>query len=1829
MTADYSFLDEFDTDTPKKKSSDKYAFLDELATDYSFLDELNQPTEKKSNDNIKGKKPTAKEKVRDFFKAPAEAPESIAKDYQELYPNIAQNVKDYFSSLAEPIKPEEQTEIAGVKFNPVLKTLYQNIANGKFGEDIVKQMQSGGFAGAPAATKEIAKKTATDLAVIGAVEAAFVPILGAAAASTVAPRILTSFAHLTQAATTGAGLTVANSLVENGELPTLDEVVENGLEWVAIDAAMQALTHGGSAAHEFTQAIRKIAKEDNIPVSKVLGNLWDASKNWIKRTFGRAVKPDEILPEDALVLYNQAKETELDITPKKKPPEKPKIPYEEPLKIEHKEQVVPVKPDEEIKTEAPAKEKKPTAKAKPAPVEPKPEAAPKKKLEKPIAKDKGPLVSYKGTVFKTSRGSTYEIGENGSTTRYKAYRPEHGFDQGPKTPSEKTFFIDKDQMNKLDVFATKGDGSKKIFTYPDGKIGVMYTSGPNKGKVIERSIVQPHPTPKLDLYPLEIWENGEVAHFGNKIIDINVVEAADKKTTFKKLIDLIPDISSETIKERIKFYKKGLQKGDVHTVEYINALELELHNRKLGKISKLDVTPAGLQKQKEYILDKVDDALAHPPTSEKIHIDVPGDGEFNIINTPKALETFRNRIEKKWPTKALPSLQKTYKKPNARKTDRVSTIEKQNAKILDEFNRVKAEYDIEWHKDKRNQSKVDELHSKMVKLNEKYMANNEKIEKIAKIKESDVLSSKKATAPTAKKKGVRFPRPAASRHLPPQIGKEQAVSRSKIIQLFRDAFQDPIRIGKMGRRARTSAGFHKLWPRVTRLLKDNDVETAAHEIGHNLHGVLYGGKATNLTQMNANVHAALKPYLNELKPLSGYEPYDMEGFAEFTRMYVTNPTAAKQQAPNFYAKFEADLDAMQPKLKNALLEARDYYSKWLNATPESRISAHKVSGQQTFMERVWDKATNSFDLDKFLTNFSDDLFHAKRLVSEAFDIPLNQVENFKHEDNVYRAARLLKSAVNKGEVFLTYETFDPITLEKTGESLKAILDELKIPEELEEFENYLIAKRAIEKHGQGIKTGIVHSDAVYYVKKYEPTYFDLAQRFYAYCNHLLDYAQKCQLLSLQSLNRIREKNMFYAPFLRHKGKQKGFASGSGRMQAKQPIKRMKGGEGDIISPFESIIKLTYEITTNSEKNLVALMLARVATQKGAGRLVEHVPVPMKLKGKVLGGQVATELAKTFETNGLQDLIEYDANGKLELRQDILDAMPEVFLSFGPGKYRAGENIITYFQDGKPRYLEVTPELYEMWTKGTSPYEANLIIKLMSIPVKTLRAGAILNPKFMMKNIVRDTWGSYIFTRYPKNFVNPINAFIETLYEPLAGLAHAAKKDALYVLFLKSGGGMSSLVSLDLHSVALKMEDLRDGKGMKSLLHMLRVMGELSEEANRLAEFARALQVEEDTRLGKEISAFAARDLSIDYAKIGLLVKSLNQVSAFTNATIQGGTKLFRTMSNPKTRQDFIIRCLQMIVLPSLVLAWYNKDDKRIEEIPRKERDFNLCFFVGNTLVKIPVPFEPGVISNGLTQRMYEYMIKHDPDAFEGFFGSVAEAMLPNFIATLEIPLIETYANKSFFTGGRIIPADKERLISRLQYNRFTSHTARLIGRAVSYMVGPDTTSKAASPAVIDHFIKSYTGGLGSLVVNIADEALEKLGLVVPGEKTDRTIIEKLGLDAFTSRYPRASSKSIEEFYDLYGDFKARATSIKYEQKVGGDESEHAALMERTDNLYDAKSLDKAYRAIQRCQKAINSIHRNPEITAEEKQQLTDQLYLDMTAFARAAVENIKEHRKNK
>lgn len=147
-----------------------------------------------------------------------------------------------------------------------------------------------------------------------------------------------------------------------------------------------------------------------------------------------------------------------------------------------------------------------------------------------------------GITFKTSKGSSYTLHSDGSTTRNKAARPEHPGDHGLQTKSEKTYFLSPEETEKLDALQLQYPKTKLI--NKDGYIAVQQIEGANAGKIIKDTVVKAKKSPEVGDTPLEIWDDGNSHHFGNKITEIS--EGAPKEATQMRIERLDP---------KSKFYK--------------------------------------------------------------------------------------------------------------------------------------------------------------------------------------------------------------------------------------------------------------------------------------------------------------------------------------------------------------------------------------------------------------------------------------------------------------------------------------------------------------------------------------------------------------------------------------------------------------------------------------------------------------------------------------------------------------------------------------------------------------------------------------------------------------------------------------------------------------------------------------------------------------------------------------------------------------------------------------------------------------------------------------------------------------------------------------------------------------------------------------------------------------------------------------------------------------------------------------------------------------------------------------------------------------------------
>lgn len=527
--------------------------------------------------------------------------------------------------------------------------------------------------------------------------------------------------------------------------------------------------------------------------------------------------------------------------------------------------------------------------------------------------------------------------------------------------------------------------------------------------------------------------------------------------------------------------------------------------------------------------------------------------------------------------------------------------------------------------------------------------------------------------------------------------------------------------------------------------------------------------------------------------------------------------------------------------------------------------------------------------------------------------------------------------------------------------------------------------------------------------------------------------------------------------------------------ARSPVKKIKGSELEIQDPIESIIKNTYRIMDISERNTIARDVAKL----GEVLPKEISPVRIKMQPVKLTGKESS--------TGKEETI------------------------FRPSQFKPKGNVIEYFDEGKRKYIEVTPNLYQAMT-GLNETSSNLFAKLLSIPAGTLRVGATITPEFMLRNPIRDQWTALLQTRIGfKPFVDSAGAIADILGQ-----------SEVYNNWLRAGGAHAGFVELSRPNLHKMVKDLRGNRNLLSNLNIISKAQDLSqlfEQATRLGVYKAAI----NKGMSPVEAAFQSRESTLDFARRGAKTKDINSAIAFFNAGIQAVDKTARI-----AREDPVgmtAKAITSITIPSLILYLKNRQDPDYKEIPRWQKDLFWITKVGNNYVRIPKPFSYGQIFGSLPERFFEYLDSSDPKAFDGMTKSVYDSLSPvagdpasGLLPTAVKPLIENSTNWNFFTQRNIVPQGKERMLPEAQFTKYTTDTGKMVGRWLNY-----------SPAKFENLIRSYFGGTGRYALEGGDLVLRITG----GKTTERRPVEAADvplIKGFVTRSVYTSPESLQSFY---------------------------------------------------------------------------------------------------
>lgn len=184
-------------------------------------------------------------------------------------------------------------------------------------------------------------------------------------------------------------------------------------------------------------------------------------------------------------------------------------------------------------------------------------------------------------TFKTAKGSTYELHEDGTTTRDKVARSDAGHegDEGVKPRSAKTVYVDTpEQASSLSAAGLKGLGEKGArVILKDGKASLLtWNEKAGKwGRSSNGKDIPVHDTPAVGRAPLELWKStddvpGHEAysnmHAGNAITEVEhapVIKTAGARYGNLRAVEGTGELQTRGLSENVE--AKAIEDGLTQT----------------------------------------------------------------------------------------------------------------------------------------------------------------------------------------------------------------------------------------------------------------------------------------------------------------------------------------------------------------------------------------------------------------------------------------------------------------------------------------------------------------------------------------------------------------------------------------------------------------------------------------------------------------------------------------------------------------------------------------------------------------------------------------------------------------------------------------------------------------------------------------------------------------------------------------------------------------------------------------------------------------------------------------------------------------------------------------------------------------------------------------------------------------------------------------------------------------------------------------------------------------------------------------------------------------
>jgi len=338
--------------------------------------------------------------------------------------------------------------------------------------------------------------------------------------------------------------------------------------------------------------------------------------------------------------------------------------------------------------------------------------------------------------------------------------------------------------------------------------------------------------------------------------------------------------------------------------------------------------------------------------------------------------------------------------------------------------------------------------------------------------------------------------------------------------------------------------------------------------------------------------------------------------------------------------------------------------------------------------------------------------------------------------------------------------------------------------------------------------------------------------------------------------------------------------------------------------------------------------------------------------------------------------------------------------------------------------------------------------------------------------------------------------------------NVTKWQARFKEFSEAGGQTSFIDFIDIETRAQRIESLIDQGLLKaSFLEF----GTIISDMNSAVEMASRMSLFDTLRnngVNAVRAASAAKNVTVNFNKRGEFGVALNALYMFSNAGIQGGTILLRTLNprNPNAKKATIL--VGTMVATGFGLAMLNRvmggkdpedDEFYYDKLPDWVKDNQMVLFYGPgkfiKLWRLPygynifhvmgdATYDSLMAEKGITKPM----MRIGSSIIDSFnpLGTSEASLAQIATPTLLRPIQQINGNETFY-GGPIMPAKQRFGIKLPDHQRFFGSVSDVSKYLTANLAELERKTGFEvfdiSPETIDHVFAYYTGGLGK---NIRD-----------------------------------------------------------------------------------------------------------------------------------------------